>query len=123
MLFFWVLGFSLLGSIGSVAGAALLLVFPDAVRRKFVPCLISFASGTLIGAAFLDMIPAGLKGAPVRDIMAAVLLGLVLFFILEKLVIWRHCHEQDCETHGRAAPDPVAGPWHRNNRAASLNKS
>ena len=104
MLFFWVLGFSLLGSIGSVAGAALLLVFPDAVRRKFVPCLISFASGTLIGAAFLGMIPAGLKGAPVRDVMAAVLLGLVLFFILEKLVIWRHCHEQDCEAHGRAAP-------------------
>jgi uncharacterized membrane protein YfcA len=43
MLIFWVLGFSLLGSIGSIAGAALLLVFPDAVRRKFVPCLISYA--------------------------------------------------------------------------------
>jgi len=104
MLFFWVLGFSLLGSIGSIAGAALLLVFPDAVRRKFVPCLISFASGTLIGAAFLGMIPASLKGAPVRDVMATVLLGLVLFFILEKLVIWRHCHEENCEAHGRAAP-------------------
>ena len=79
MLIFWVLGFSLLGSIGSIAGASLLLVFPDAVRRKFVPCLISYASGTLIGAAFLGMIPAGIKGAPVRDVMAAVLLGLVLF--------------------------------------------
>ena len=94
----------MLGSIGSIAGASLLLAFPDAVRRKFVPCLISYASGTLIGAAFLGMIPAGIQGAPVQEVMAAVLFGLVLFFILEKLVIWRHCHEQDCEAHGRAAP-------------------
>jgi zinc and cadmium transporter len=104
MLIIWIIGFSILGSIGAIAGAGLLLTFPDAVRTRLVPYLISYASGTLLGAAFLGMIPAGIEGAPAREILATVLFGMVLFFILEKLVIWRHCHQQDCEVHSQAAP-------------------
>ena len=104
MLFVWIFGFSILGSIGAIAGAGLLLMFPDTVRNKLVPYLISFASGTLLGAAFLGMIPAGIQEAPARNILATVLFGMVLFFILEKLVIWRHCHQQDCEVHSQAGP-------------------
>jgi zinc and cadmium transporter len=100
----WVIGFSILGSIGAVAGAGLLLIFPDRIRRVLVPSLISYATGTLLGAAFLGMIPAGLKQAPADTIMTTVLTGMVLFFVLEKLVIWRHCHEDACEVHGSAAP-------------------
>jgi zinc and cadmium transporter len=104
MLLAWIIGFSLLGSIGAIAGAGLLLAFPDITRRRLVPCLISYASGTLLGAAFLCMIPAGIMLLPVRQVMATVLFGLVLFFLLEKLVLWRHCHERDCEVHHQAAP-------------------
>jgi zinc and cadmium transporter len=104
MLFVWIFGFSILGSIGAIAGAGLLLTFPGAVRTKLVPYLVSYASGTLLGAAFLGMIPAGLQAAPARPILATVLFGMVLFFILEKLVLWRHCHQQDCEVHTQAAP-------------------
>lgn len=104
MLLSWIVGFSVLGSLGAIAGAALLLAFPDAVRKRLVPYLVSYATGTLLGAAFLGMIPAGLRLAPDRAVLATVLLGLVLFFLLEKLVIWRHCHEADCEVHSRAAP-------------------
>ncbi len=104
MLLVWIIGFSILGSIGAIACAGLLLTFPDAVRTRLVPYLISYASGTLLGAAFLGMIPAGIQGAPAREILATVLFGMVLFFILEKLVIWRHCHQQDCEVHSQAAP-------------------
>jgi len=100
----WIIGFSLLGSLGAVAGAALMLLFPDGIRRTLVPCLISYATGTLLGAAFLGMIPAGLKQAPAVPVMATVLGGMVLFFVLEKLVLWRHCHDSECEVHGRAAP-------------------
>jgi len=50
------------------------------------------------------MIPAGLKQAPANIVMPTVLGGFVLFFILEKLVIWRHCHQTDCEVHSSAAP-------------------
>ncbi|MDP4028772.1 MAG: ZIP family metal transporter [Gallionella sp.] len=91
--------FSLLGSVGAIIGAALLLAFPDALRQKLLPCLLSYATGTLLGAAFLGMIPKALEKAPALAISGTVLAGLIAFFILEKLVIWRHCHDEDCEEH------------------------
>ena len=97
-----ILFFSMLGSIGSVAGATLLLLFPERVRKTLVPCLISYATGTLLGAAFLGMIPHALEYIEPFRILAAVLAGIILFFLLEKLVIWRHCHDGDCEVHGAA---------------------
>lgn len=99
----WIVGFSLLGSVGALAGAALFLFFPEGIRKVLVPCLVSYATGTLLGAAFLGMIPAGLKLAPAFAVTSTVLAGMVLFFVLEKLVLWRHCHESECEVHSRAA--------------------
>jgi len=101
---FWIIGFSVLGSVGAVAGAALMLLFPDSVRRTLVPCLVSYATGTLLGAAFLGMIPAGLKEAPAVTVSGTVLAGIVLFFMLEKCVLWHHCHDGECEVHGNAGP-------------------
>ena len=100
----WIIGFSLLGSIGAIAGAALFLFFPEGLRKLLVPSLISYATGTLLGAAFLGMIPAGLKLAPAIAVTSTVLMGMVLFFMLEKLVLWRHCHDGACEVHSSAAP-------------------
>ena len=100
----WIIGFSILGSIGAVAGAALLLLFPYGIRKVFVPYLISYATGTLLGAAFLGMIPTALEQAPAATVMATVLAGMVLFFTLEKFVLWRHCHNDECEVHGHTAP-------------------
>lgn len=89
---------------GAVAGAALFLFFPTGIRKILVPCLISYAIGTLLGAAFLGMTPAGLKQATAVAILATVLAGMVLFFVLENFVLWRHCHEDNCEVHGSADP-------------------
>jgi len=61
-----ILFFSILGSIGSVAGAALLLLFSESVRKTLVPSLIGYAAGTLLGAAFLGMIPHALEHAIVK---------------------------------------------------------
>ena len=104
MLLAWIIVFALLGSVGSAAGAALLLMFPRAIREALVPTLISYAAGVLLAAAFLGMIPKALARSPGQPILAVVLAGLVLFFVLEKLVLWRHCHDGDCAVHGRAAP-------------------
>jgi zinc and cadmium transporter len=100
----WIIGFSVLGSVGAIACAGLFLLFPGRSREVLVPSLISYATGTLLGAAFLGMIPAGLNQAPALAVTSTVLGGMVLFFVLEKLVLWRHCHDSDCATHGRAAP-------------------
>jgi zinc and cadmium transporter len=104
VLIWWIILFSALGSIGATGGAALMLLFPDSVRRILVPCLISYATGTLLGAAFLGMIPASLEQAAAMAVTGTVLAGMVLFFVLEKLVLWRHCHMKECEVHGTAAP-------------------
>jgi zinc and cadmium transporter len=97
----WALVFALAGSVGALAGAALLLAFPDAVRNRLVPCLVAYATGTLLGAAFLGMIPKALEGAEPLAVNGTLLAGIVAFFLLEKLVLWRHCHDSGCEIHAR----------------------
>jgi zinc and cadmium transporter len=105
----WIVGFSLLGSVGAIALAGLFLLFPEKTRRILVPCLISYATGTLLGAAFLGLIPHALARIPVGPGLRTVLLGIVLFFVLEKLVIWRHCHNRHCQVHGTAGPLLLVG--------------
>lgn len=92
--------FALLASAGAMLGAALLLAFPDAMRLRLLPGLVAYATGTLLGAAFLGMLPHALGQAPALSVSATVLAGVVVFFLLEKLVLWRHCHDGDCDAHG-----------------------
>jgi zinc and cadmium transporter len=100
----WIAGFSMLGSVGAILVAGLFLRFPDKTRRILIPCLISYATGTLLGAALLGLIPHSLEHIPASSALDTVLIGIVLFFVLEKLVIWRHCHNQCCEVHSTAGP-------------------
>ncbi|MBN2189433.1 MAG: ZIP family metal transporter [Chitinispirillaceae bacterium] len=105
MILFFIIIFSLLGSVVSVLLAAGLLFLPAGVRQRLLPLLISYAAGTLLGAAFLGMLPKALKtGAAPEWIMPSVLGGIILFFVLEKLVLWRHCHKPECEVHSAAGP-------------------
>lgn len=104
MLLTWIIVFSMLGSVGAIAGAALLLLFQEGTRKTLLPCLLSYAIGTLLGAAFLGMIPNALQQNTALAISATVLAGIVIFFVLEKIIIWRHCHDAECEVHGAAGP-------------------
>lgn len=93
----WIIGATVLGGMLSVAAAA---AFALNVRLTLVPILISYAVGALLGAAFLDILPEAFKLADTPEQMAAIVLaGILLFFVLEKLVLWRHCHEEQCEVH------------------------
>lgn len=92
--------FAALGSLGAVVAAGIILVLPERLMRRLVPHLISYAIGTLLGAALLGMIPHALQDLPARNVMGTVLAGLITFFILESMVLWRHCHEKDCPVHG-----------------------
>ena len=106
----WIVLFCLLGGVLSVLAAALFLVLSETQRNSLLPHLVSFATGTLLGAAFLGLLPHALALAgdsDVHTIPLAVLFGLLGFFVLEKLVIWRHCHEDHCEVHGS---EPVDHP-------------
>lgn len=101
-LLFWIIGFSLLGGILSVIIASSFLLLSDKARNRTVPHLVSFAVGALLGASFLGLIPHALEhefAVDAHDIGLTLLLGLLLFFILEKMVLWRHCHHDQCDGH------------------------
>ncbi len=101
----WIILFCLLGGLLSVLAAALFLVLSESLRTRLLPHLVSFATGALLGAAFLGLLPHALQSMSETDvhrIPMVVLFGLLGFFVLEKLVLWRHCHADHCEVH---APD------------------
>jgi zinc and cadmium transporter len=101
---------SLTGSVLSVAAAGLFLLFPKTIRNNLVPCLVSYATGTLLGAAFLGLLPKALNmGAPAPSVLGAALVGIFLFLGLEKTLLWRHCHKENCEVHSTAGPLIVIG--------------
>lgn len=63
--------------------------------------MVSYAIGALLGAAFLGVLPHALEHFPHPEaLLGTVLAGILFFFVLEKLVIWRHCHTEHCEVHG-----------------------
>lgn len=90
------------GSVGAILLASVFLLFPDRTRQVLVPALISYATGTLLAAALLGLLPHALKHLKPETALATVLVGIVLFFVLEKLVLWRHCHREDCDVHSSA---------------------
>ena len=105
----WAVGLTLAGSLGGALVASALLFFNDRLRVSLVPWLVSYAVGTLLGVALLVLLPEALANLPPRAVLGSLLAGIMLFFLLEKLVLWRHCHTHDCEAHGLAAPMVILG--------------
>lgn len=94
----WIIAASLLGGALSVLCAAVFALNPRA--QHYLGAMVSYAIGALLGAVFLDILPEAIKLTPnVAVLSGTVLFGILLFFILEKLVLWRHCHHEHCEAH------------------------
>jgi zinc and cadmium transporter len=99
----WILAASVAGGTLSAGVAALSLSF----RISWVPMLVSYAIGALLGAAFLEVIPHAFEKGDAHEVALTILAGIFVFFILEKLLLWRHCHTEHCEVH-----DPHASGAH-----------
>jgi zinc and cadmium transporter len=98
------LGLSLLGSCGGLVVASSLVFFPVRTRTRLIPWLVSYAVGALLGVALLALLPEALSLLAPAPVLSTLLAGILLFFILEKLVLLRHCHTDECEVHGATAP-------------------
>ncbi|RMH38093.1 MAG: ZIP family metal transporter [Nitrospirae bacterium] len=97
---FWILGFSVLVSVGGVIAAAGFLLIPQETRQALLPYLISYATGALLTTALLKLLPHAIEHIGAKRSLTVVLVGLGVFFILEHILIWRHCHlDAHCETH------------------------
>ena len=98
--YYWVLLFSALGGLLSVCAAGLYLILPEKVRNKSLDYLLSFAIGMLLGAGFLHLLPEAIGQAEGNTVhlMGTALVAILLFFVLEKGLIWRHHHHHHHRT-------------------------
>jgi zinc and cadmium transporter len=78
--------------------ASLLSIFPQLLRRM-LPSLIALAAGTMLGTTFLHLLPEAVAEIGAETALPAVLASFIGFFLLEKILHWRHCHDEECETH------------------------
>ena len=91
----WILAASVAGGTLSAGLAAVALK----LRATWIPMLVSFAIGTLLGAAFLEIIPHAFETGEAHPVAFSILGGIFAFFVLEKLLLYRHCHTEHCEVH------------------------
>jgi zinc and cadmium transporter len=111
--------------LASAAGGVLSVLLASVAMRmkvEWVPVMVSYAIGALLGAAFLEILPHALEQAgSLQALSATVLGGIMGFFILEKLVLWRHCHTVHCEAHGAEAfMPPKADHQHDHGRSGLM---
>ena len=91
----WVILFTAVGGIASAAFAGVFLLLPEATGRRLLPHFVSYATGALLGAALLALLPEALEGVGregAHSIGWAMVAGLGIFFVIEKLVLWWHTH-------------------------------
>ncbi len=94
----WIITASFIGGVLSVLCAALFAL--NGRTQHYLGAMVSYAIGALLGAVFLNILPEAIKlTSNVATLSATVLFGILLFFVLEKLVLWRHCHHEHCEAH------------------------
>jgi zinc and cadmium transporter len=109
----WIVAASIAGGVLSAAAAAFALF----LRAAWVNTLVSFAIGALLGAAFLEVIPHAFENGEPHVVAASILAGILAFFLMEKLLLWRHSHDHEHEAeqvahahdHGRSGAIIVVG--------------
>jgi zinc and cadmium transporter len=97
-----IVAFTALSGFLSALAASAFLALGTARRAAVLPHLVSLATGALLGAAFLGLMPHALDTlgpGGTHAVGLALLTGILTFFLLEKFVLWRHCHDDPCEMH------------------------
>jgi zinc and cadmium transporter len=104
------LGLSIVGSAGGLLLASIILFVRQETRTRAVPWLVSYAVGTLLGAALIGLLPEALDSLPPRTAALSLLAGVLTFFLVEKLVLWHHWHDDtDCHVHKSTATLLIVG--------------
>ncbi len=75
------------------------LAMKEQLLNKILIILVSLSAGALMGGAFIHLLPESIEKSGDTNILIFVLVGFVLFFIIEKVLHWRHCHKGKCDVH------------------------
>ena len=125
----WIILCAAVGGIASAVFAIAFLWVSEEQSERLLPHFLSFATGALLGAAFLALLPEAVAGAGVQGahgLGVALIAGLGLFFVIEKAVLWWHGQESvpvgDSPAHGHHGHAHVSshGHGHRRNRASGV---
>jgi zinc and cadmium transporter len=85
--------FALLGSVVSMAGG-FLLIWHKLLAKKLAQYATPFAAGALLAAVFFDLLPEGLNKDSANNVLVSCLIGLLVFFFLERFLRWFHHHHE-----------------------------
>jgi len=88
----------LLISSGALVGVFSLALAKESVK-KILLLLVGLSAGTLMGGAFLHLLPEALEGMQINNVFGILILAFIIFFCIEKFFHWRHCHKEECEVH------------------------
>ena len=78
---------------------ALTLCWKSEKLKHFLDTFVSFAAGAMVAAAFLDLLPEAAKDVGLKTVAPYVLVGIVVFFVVERFFYWYHCHNNECKDH------------------------
>jgi len=88
------IGISFVSLIGVVA-----MSLKHKALQKVLLFLVAFSAGTMLGTSFFHLLPESLESLPTHLTFQLAFLSLVVFFLIEKILHWHHCHDADCHTH------------------------
>lgn len=94
----WIIGSTFLVSLLSFLGI-LTLSFKEKFLKEITLLLVALSAGALMGGAFFHMIPESIENFDIDSLFIYVIVGFVIFFLLEKILYWRHCHDVNCDVH------------------------
>lgn len=107
----WILLSTIVVSLISLIGIFTFLL-KEKNLKKIIEYLVAFSIGGLIGGAFFDLIPESLNNLKSETVFVYLIIGIFIFFAIEKYFHWRHCHEDHCEEHSFAYSNIVGGSVH-----------
>ncbi len=100
MVLAWIIVFSAIASVGSIFAASASLMIKQEKRARYIPWLVAYATGTLLASATVGLLPEAIEKGTISEIeplFLTFLIAILGYFVLEKAIIWHHCHDQECE--------------------------
>ena len=107
----WIIGSTIVVSLISLIGIFTFAINENALKRLLL-IMVSFSAGTMMAAAFFHLLPEAIEKNPTVEPFLYVVAGFMLFFLLERVLRWHHCHEGECEVHPFAYMNLVGDGLH-----------
>jgi len=95
----WIILSTIIVSLLSLVGIITLVLSDEKFLNRIVLILVAFAAGALMGGAFLHLFPESVEEIDALDASLILLAGFTVFFLLERIIFWHHCHEKSCPIH------------------------